>query len=327
MASAAKTTRSATLPELVGPEHKKFLNLLLAQDMRLVRALLITTETPDVPAVARSLAHVFETSGKGMLLINTIIENEILLCADPASLFGPNSVGLAVLSAYCNEVGTAYLQATLRLLFLSITYAEQSPNLDDPEHVSNLIATSQMFIAKILRSAETLPLSIRYLIHQTLSRISRKFPELAYKNVGVIFFSKYICRAILNPESFGLVTDQKIGPSHRHILLVIAKILQSLATGEACADPQFRVFDAFIAEQQAGIIEFYEALATPPKESGPSKEILSLVEPDVYRLSQILRHLRAHSDRIARYFQSIEATFYLDQYQAILSVLPDDINA
>lgn len=323
--SAGKSSmRSATLQDRVGPEHRKFLNLLLAQDLRLVRALFATTAPSDIPSVARCLAHVFETSGKGMALINGTIDVLVMSSESAEEVFRDPSFPLAVLSAYNLDVGLGYLQSTLRPLIQSASYSTyHSIDFDDVEQVQFVEASAKMFFSKITRSTESLPLSIRYLVHQLLSRVSRKYPDSAYRVVGIIIFSKFLCPAIVNPEAFGLCGPDQITAGQRHHLVVVSKVLQSLATSEPFSDPKMNIFDKFIVEAQTQIIDFFEFLATPPKET--SKEILYQVEADFGQFSQLLRHLRVHRAEIGGYFKQIEAQFFLDQYEALLTSLPDDL--
>jgi GTPase-activator protein for Ras-like GTPase len=304
--------RANSMYEVANETQKELLDMLLASDLLVVRALFVSMRTSggaDIPAVGRALAHVFESNGQAMPLLQMVIEEELDTCESPDELFTRDSLASHVLSTYNEEVSVGYLRSVLRPLVQSTCYSPSSWEVDPAkvesdeqlaENVSNLSAAVQMYFAKIVASVDSYPLACRFVVYQLLSRTSLRYPEHTYAVVGAFFFVRFLCPAILNPEALGIV-DEPPDASSRHALLLVARILESLGSGEPLSDANLHPLDELIVEKQDKLVAFFERLATPPPDHSDVREIIAQIEPNLTLLNTLARHIKARLEELVSY--------------------------
>lgn len=93
-----------------------------------------------------------------------------------------------------------------------------------------LRASCQRFLEALLASFTTAPVLIQQIAGWLGGIVQTKFPEQVVQALGGYLFLRLFCPAISTPEVYGLCKEPPSPEARRHLLLV-AKVLQTLANG------------------------------------------------------------------------------------------------
>lgn len=93
-----------------------------------------------------------------------------------------------------------------------------------------LRASCQRFLEALLGSFNTAPILIQQIAGWLGGIVQTKFPDQVVQSLGGYLFLRLFCPAISTPEVYGLCKEPPSPEARRHLLLV-AKVLQTLANG------------------------------------------------------------------------------------------------
>lgn len=313
----------------------QLIRIVTSPDLALVTAVLQLSDMREKDRVATCLVHLFEINGTTPHLVRTLIRQEIDEIAPESSsasaLFRGNSVATKVLTAYALIAGADYLRRTLRPLIQSVVYSSEGFEIDPMrltptenirDNIQNLQAASTMFINKIFRSADSVPVPLRMELADLSSAVREKFPDAELPVLGSFFFLRFICPSIVSPSESGVWTE-KLPDNSRRCLLLISKILQNLANGIlfGSKEPFMEPLNPFIQEHMSGIKQFFAQVSCI--EPGSTEGFLTNAhtvlkrDPELFLslhdiLAQRIESIRSHVERTS--FGHLDKVELLEQY-------------
>ncbi|RDA91312.1 hypothetical protein CP533_3012, partial [Ophiocordyceps camponoti-saundersi (nom. inval.)] len=193
----------------------------------------------EVDELTMCLLIIFE--GRGMLynLFEVLLRQEIDQTENETQILRRTCVVTKLLSVFAKWKGHTYLRSTLQTLLERLMLTSHNLNFElDPARVGNeeqlrgnmtqLQLIAKMFVDDICASSENVPSSFRKICSIITKIVSSRFPNAKYTAVGAFVFLRFICPAIVAPESERLVSSMPTKEMRRGLLL-IAKIIQNLA--------------------------------------------------------------------------------------------------
>jgi len=125
------------------------------------------------------------------------------------------------------------------------------------------------------------PLPLRQIAQCLQDAILNKFPESNYSVIGGFYFLRFLCPAIVSPDGFKIVTnDIEITPEVRRVLVLVSKVVQSIANEKEFNEDYMSAFNQLVMEYKEVTSYFCNTLSkVPPPNSVqndfvPSYEIL-----------------------------------------------------
>jgi len=165
------------------------------------------------------------------------------------TLFRENSMASKILASYTKLVGVEFLQEVIGPILEKIilswalttggvgtTEVDMDVKLREynelPRHLENLNKKCQQLLDSILSSYDKLPSTVRGVAHLVFNEVGRKYPSRQRIGIGNFLFLRFICPAIITPESYGIeFRNVRVDGVTRKGLILISKVLQKLANG------------------------------------------------------------------------------------------------
>eukprot|EP01102_Stenamoeba_stenopodia_P019729 TRINITY_DN751_c0_g1_i2.p1 TRINITY_DN751_c0_g1~~TRINITY_DN751_c0_g1_i2.p1 ORF type:complete len:501 (-),score=90.90 TRINITY_DN751_c0_g1_i2:243-1745(-) len=334
-----KTTRDITRNDLVddpidfddtGIDYTQLTTLLVMPDLTIVRslcsALLNSDEASIVP---QPLIALLDANGKSFSIFTSMIQSEIQKTTDEATLFRNSSGATMLMTAFGRHVGELYLHQLLKPLFFELP-KNVSFEIDpgrirsgtQSENMQNLKAIAKKFIEKITQSVDHVPKQIKQLCTLLQSEVSKKYPESRLSSVGGFFFLRFICPAIVTPDSFGIISDV-VDSNMRRGLILVSKILQSLTNGVLFGEKESYMvpLNDFIKEHTSTIHAFFDKLtATELETQIPPTSVVVIERKSMRLIFQFIRtNLRKIHDELS--IITLPLTLDYDPYRDLQKVL------
>ena len=142
--------------------------------------------------------------------------------------------------------------------------------LQDPSkqqtNLKNLLEYSTLAIDAILDSLQHLPRAIRFICVVLWSNVERKFGDFKFAALGGFFFLRFLCPALITPDSHGLVASNAVSKELRRTLTLLTKVLQNISNGvEFGAKEEFMIcMNPFIREQIPRVRQFFSEIVNVP---------------------------------------------------------------
>ncbi|KAI5797697.1 hypothetical protein EDC01DRAFT_36289 [Geopyxis carbonaria] len=222
----------------IGEKYEAMIDLLV-NDLKFALALCDCCPSSEVDELTVALLNIFDSRGKGLMLLKELIKQEVENTESEAELLRRNCVATKMLSVFAKWKGSEYLKKVLREklertiassedLDLELDPARTSSNEELERNGQALRGIAKTFIKDITRSASIVPESFRSICHTITTCVTEKFPDAKYTAVGAFIFLRFFCPAIVSPDSEGLI-DSVPSKEMRRGLMLVAKIIQNLA--------------------------------------------------------------------------------------------------
>mgnify|MGYP001065601152 FL=1 len=115
---------------------------------------------------------------------------------------------------YFKKRATGFLQSLLKGALVSLSErstalevdplrADASVNIEENRRL--LIGVVQALLDEIFNSVQTFPSSLKMVLQELQFMVKERFPEMEYEIVGGFFFLRFLCPAIVAPESYGIL--------------------------------------------------------------------------------------------------------------------------
>lgn len=224
--------------------------------------------TTEHNLLASALYGVFKYTLSLDKLFEVLLKNEIDHISRSTDIFRRNSTLTRLLSNFAKENGKDYLVITIRPLIQEIVdnsivfEIEKTDSSDQDSEI--FIRYFNKLVKLITDSFDALPLSLRFICYQIFTCVNSKFEESSLVAVGSFFFLRFICPAIVSPESFvdlG-ITDPKI----RRSLMQLVKVLQNVANDSLGLLKWHALisYNGQLIEAKEKIYSFLKRIATEP---------------------------------------------------------------
>ncbi|KAJ1939524.1 Ras GTPase activating protein ira2, partial [Linderina macrospora] len=328
------------------PDHWKtrLIDMLVHPDLKLLLAINEVCQVQDIDELGAVLTDIFESRNSIKVLLERIITVELERTDSAAELFRRNCLATRLLSYFAKIHGDTYLKSTLgpalrKLMSLppgTLTF-ELNPNkmsemADRDRNLKNVERLCSLVIEAIVRSVHSMPAAFRSICNMIYRVVTTRFPDAGYTAVGGFIFLRFLCPAIVAPDSHGICAQIE-NPEIRRGLLLCTKITHNLANDVPFGNKETYMvpLNRFINENRPRILNFLSEIAELPDETDsvfegrarsiasstgggrPSTEYGAPSEPDTDASSQIAtgvdakqflvvqRFIFDHMDRLEAY--------------------------
>eukprot|EP00013_Stygamoeba_regulata_P021438 CAMPEP_0177664802 /NCGR_PEP_ID=MMETSP0447-20121125/20706_1 /TAXON_ID=0 /ORGANISM="Stygamoeba regulata, Strain BSH-02190019" /LENGTH=541 /DNA_ID=CAMNT_0019170835 /DNA_START=38 /DNA_END=1663 /DNA_ORIENTATION=- len=235
------------------------------------------TQPSEVDELAVSLMHLFETERLGLKLLQPVLRIYLSSsdeCKNASLLFRGLSLVSRMLSTYSRLNGTHYLESVLSKHVRKVNRQRHTPSLEiDPSKAAALSesrlaknrAALEKLTERVLNAVLDTPLPTALLRAMRLLAHMVHASQLAHAThtaLGSFLFLRFVCPAIVCPEAF-LQVDGSISPEARRTLILVAKLIQTLANDAPLEKEAYLLpFAAFFARWRTRLAAHYDALLT-----------------------------------------------------------------
>ncbi|PVG03445.1 hypothetical protein CPB86DRAFT_723065 [Serendipita vermifera] len=278
------------------PRQRKLCEMVRG-DMLLALAICETCPVSEIDVMLPVMVNIFDTRSSLLALLKALIDREVTRSESPTNLFRANTMCTRLLGNVAKVQGYNYLRFILDPLINEIRHImsyELDPNkaqqADIETNLANVKRMAQLFLDAITRSADALPPLCREICAHIADRVSVQWAESKYAAVGGFLFLRFICPAIVSPETVDIPVD----PSTKRGLLLITKIIQNLANNVLFGREQFMmVLNPFLEDNIWGVTQFLSEVVTVPEydfEEGDDWHGPSYDEADSIVLHRFFHH-------------------------------------
>nr|KAJ3419272.1 Ras GTPase activating protein ira2 [Polyrhizophydium stewartii] len=257
-------------------KYTKLLELLTDDDLAVVLTLCDVSSSNDIDDIATALLSIFEKCGKASRLISVVIEDEINHTDMASGIFRRNSIATKLLTLYARSEAQDFLHITL--LPILRTLAEMNPPMPfeiDPTrleptdnietNMGNLKSITQDFLLNIFGNVSHFPFKLRLICANVAEAVARKFPDAGLLGVGAFVFLRFICPAIVAPETHALVKQPISQRELRRGLILVTKVIQNLANKVLFGTKEgFMIgLNDLLDQNQASLTAFLREISAP----------------------------------------------------------------
>ncbi|KAF9579343.1 Ras GTPase activating protein ira2, partial [Lunasporangiospora selenospora] len=297
--------------------YEKLIDLIASPDLTLVLSLCQVCPVSEIDDLAIVLLHVFESRGLAMPLLKAIIMKEVretgkLDCE--SELFRRNCMATRLLTVFAKINGADYLKGTLQpLLQKLMTLPAQGsfeldptrlgPDEDAAINAENLKHMAQVFLDTITESVAHVPNSFREVCCYLSQAVGERFPDAKFTAVGGFIFLRFICPAIVAPDSDGLLQAPIENVKVRRGLLLITKVIQNLANNVlfGAKEPFMTVLNTFLTTNIHKVTRFLGNISTmQPQIESSSMDPAHYRPIEVGDRSSLHRHLALNLERMSK---------------------------
>eukprot|EP00736_Rhodelphis_marinus_P011848 Rmarinus@m.738 len=217
-----------------------------------------------------------------MSTVAKLINREIAIAADEATLLRHNSVPLKAAEKYMRIMAREYLRKTLGPVLEEIY--DKRVNLEvDPSRLpegEDMRKRKKLFLHHVTHlwntiqhSAASVPKEVLQLLSEIRTAATKKFGNdstCPHTAVGGLFFLRFLCPALLAPKSFGLMPShppEQIGRT----LTLLTKTIQNLANlvEFGSKEEYMKDMNEFLQEHFGAMREFMVTISTAPGQYQP----------------------------------------------------------
>ncbi|OLL22701.1 Neurofibromin [Neolecta irregularis DAH-3] len=270
----------------------------------------------EVDSYAEILFNIFDCEAEGLLaleVLKEIITDELEQSIEQTGILRRNSMATKMLSAFAQAHGSEYLKTVLQPIIhdllehsgqlnIELDPQKAGPDVDLSDNVMQLILVTQRVIDQICDSVKDFPVLLRDICAHIDLKASELHPRSATKAVGGFVFLRFICPAIVSPDSEEL-TKLTIGKENRRGLMLIAKVIQNLANDMlfGAKESYMEVLNDFLQENIFKINEFLRDIALPIDSEEKMIVRRTLIQGDSAVFHQ---YLYEHQERIRKSYMT-----------------------
>ncbi|XP_037071704.1 neurofibromin-like [Pollicipes pollicipes] len=284
-------------------------------ELPIAMALASVVTTNQMDELARVFVTLFDAKHLLPQLLWNMFYKEVEITDCMQTLLRGNSLGSKIM-AFCFKIyGTSYLHNMLEPLIKDLMsepnkrYEVDPSRLEGAETVddnrSNLMELTQKVFNGIISSADRFPSQLRIMCHCLYQVLSKRFPQFPQNNigaVGTVIFLRFINPAIVTPYEMGIV-DRQPGPQIKRGLMLMSKILQSIANHvEFSKEQHMLAFNDFLRSNFEAGRRFFIQIASDCETVDQASHSISFIsDANVLALHRLLWN---HQEKIGEYLSS-----------------------
>lgn len=223
----------------------------------------------EIDEFTMGLVGAFETKNAAHIVVTQLIKDEIQNSTRYVDILRRNSVATRVLSLYSRSKGNDYLIKTLGPVLEEMienkeyfeVEKQKSDNTDSEKQVTLFEKYMKRLVESIQQSADEFPRELLLVCQTIYKEVKVKFPEDALIAVGSFVFLRFLCPALVSPETENItaVTHTK----EKRSLIQLAKIIQNMANGSEnlVKWPLLEAKTSFLEDCNKKIFEYLEKLS------------------------------------------------------------------
>lgn len=278
--------RTRYLHDLIMPqeEYNPLKELVLFPRLDVVVTLADICHTDRLP-LASSLLRIFRFDKKEADLLTMLGQLEIQREDETSTLFRAASLTTTLMDLYMKSVCQDFLHTALFPTIHRILETRQSCELNPSkiESPTEACANAEFLLQvldditeSIFMSSEACPRTLRFICACLQRDVMQKWPNERFVKTRVVsgfIFLRLLCPAILNPRSFGLLSDP-VPPAAMRSLVMIAKCLQNLANLVEFGgkEPYMEVVNPFILKNKERMVVFLDHLSSVRDKPYPDED-------------------------------------------------------
>ncbi|KAI8363872.1 hypothetical protein EDC96DRAFT_558843 [Choanephora cucurbitarum] len=265
--------------------YEKLIDMLVDSDMDIVMSLCEVCPSPDTTDVAEVLLICFESRSKVMPLLRAVVQREISMTEQEATLFRGTTMATRILSIFAKLSCLDYIRITLQPAMEAINALPDdqltweldptkiSPNEEIAKNKKNVVRATEIFLDAICNSVNNAPKAFREELALITEAVSSRFPEAKSTAVGGFVFLRLFGPAILTPEQAGF--SKQALPRNinvRKILLQATRIMQNLANNVLFGSKETHmiVLNDFLTSNIYKVTSFLRAISVVPADMADS---------------------------------------------------------
>ncbi|KAI8053543.1 hypothetical protein BDF21DRAFT_441145 [Thamnidium elegans] len=307
-------TEFETLGESVMTDrYEKLIDMLVDADMEIVMSLCEVCPSSDTTGVSEILLICFESRGKVVPLLKAVVQKEISLTEQEATLFRGTTMATRILSIFAKLSCLDYIRITLQPVMEAINALpeEQLTWELDPQKVisaeevlvnkKNVIYATELFLSAICNSVDSAPRIFREELSLISEAVSNRFPEAKSTAVGGFVFLRLFGPAILTPEHAGFAKNAlPKSPNARKILLQATRVMQNLANNVLFGSKETHmiVLNDFLTSNIYKVTNFLRSISTLPPTA--ADDPIGTVRVDQTGYVKLHKYLSDNLERMSR---------------------------
>lgn len=231
---------------------------------------------------SNSLINIFDSKGKCLMLVKAAVTREMEKAETPLESLRRNCVATKILSIYAHLKGNSYLQVSLGPFLREIIanpdkyVFEANPDKIPPgqtieSNFRKFDSSTKKLVSALQSTYQDVPAVLREVCYTIASSAGAKFLNSKNSSVTAVssfFILRFICPALVSPESEGLL---KTAPSKevRRTLLLLAKMIQNMANGSSSFVklPTDKLHSANYTPDSDAVIQFLRNISTLAEEN------------------------------------------------------------
>ncbi|KAJ1799798.1 Ras GTPase activating protein ira2 [Coemansia sp. RSA 2399] len=277
------------------PEHWKsrLLESLVDPSLKLMLGINELCQVQDIDELGAAVINIFEARNQTRILFERMIAVELERTDSASELFRRNCLVTRMLSYYAKLHGEAYLKSTLGpairklqtqppgTLTFELNPNKMAESADRDRNLKNVERLCSLVIDSIISSVHTMPTTLRWICNLIYRIVITRFPDAGYTAVGGFIFLRFLCPAMVAPDSHG-ICSQITNPEVRRGLLLCTKITHNLANDILFGNKETYMvpLNKFISENRTRTMDFLSDIAELADEAesmfeGTAKSIAS----------------------------------------------------
>lgn len=260
-----------------------------------------------------SILKIYQHQGNDLELVFRMVDLEIECAETSIMLFRGDAFSTRVVRAFIRLCGIQYLNEFIGPTVLQMCKedvhllmdkrldpnAREGDGFDEPDE--KLVALAHLWVEKFLNaifsSRYNLPLVMSRLMNYVLTNALKKFPDASSRGImSSIIFLRFFNPFITSPNNFGMKK-----PSHRHqtSLLLIGKVVQSLANGQSgFKEISMKCLEPLLTKYSVPMRQYYRDIAQWPRRVDSSLDACSLLSRFIFaKRADILNAMRSNPEK------------------------------
>ncbi|KAF8872759.1 hypothetical protein BD779DRAFT_1679537 [Infundibulicybe gibba] len=300
--------------------HTRLCELVRGSGLALAMTICEICPPSEVEMMISVLLNVFDTRSSLMALLKLMIEREVAHTDNEANLFRSNSTCARFLSAFARIHGYNYLRNLIQFLIKTMASMppghgyEVDPNKavgqDVAQNLKNVEVVASSFLEMIASSVPALPSMFREISAHISKVVAEVWPNAKFAAMGSFIFLRFISPAVVTPELVDVEVPKEHALVIRRGLMVIAKIIQSLANNIFFGKEAFMVvLNQFLQQNIKNVTLFLSQLQkySPTDAEEENNEWLGTTSDDT-DIIVLHRFFDKHADKIGKELLSLSKT-------------------
>jgi len=206
---------------------------------------------------------------------------------------------------------------------LEIDPTKATPNDNIKTNLEKISKLTVRFVETILASSDQLPIEARAFLHSVKKGVEQIFPNSRIRVVAGFLFLRYLVPCLFSPEGFDILPNPP-SITNRRTLVLIAKILQSLANGATLKEEFMLDFNNYVEQNIPKLEKFMDEISEVPSNSSasPLDTTKFNVKYKLRKLSLLVGFLHESNSLMQKEFDELKANpSKLEQFHKLKRIL------